>query len=293
MRTSPSAPTLAGPGGFCRAASSLRGERSLLRALVAVAFLLLSAVMIWGAFIMGSDTNEGALFVNLGTEIFGILITVALVEWLFERRRLQDRARELAWSIFHALERAVWVWQGGPRQLGTDALLGLIHGIRKNDPLPQFTRTLLVNLGTQSREALDKESMAIKLIPGMKGAVDDLTSLRALTDGDSAVSIRMVAEVLESGTLGLAKVLHLSTQPIPAALVRYRDSSERAQEERYYHGKGWTPRAQGGGASDAPGGATGIAGERERGVGEGSGGRAGSDGSPDIPPAGDERPRTA
>lgn len=222
----------------------------MLRATVAVGFLVLSAVMVWRAFVVGAESDEGALFINLGTEIFGILITVALVEWLFERRRLQDRARELAWSIFHALERAVWVWQGGPRQLGGDALLGLIHGIDKNDALPQFTRTLLVTLGSQSREALDKEASAIRLLPGLKPSLEDLTSLRALTDGDSAVSIRMVAEVLESATGGIARVLNLSAQPIPAALIRYRDSSEEAQEERYYHGKGWTPRTETGGSGN-------------------------------------------
>lgn len=233
----------------------------MLRALVVLCFLLVSAALIWGAFVTGSETNEGALFINLGTEIFGILITVALVEWLFERRRLQDRAREMAWGIFHSLERAVWVWQGGPRQLGTEALLGLIHGIRKDDPLPQFTRTLFVNLGTQSREALDREAPAIKLIPGMGAALHDLTSLRALTDGDSAVSIRMVAEVLESAAVGLGKVLNLSVQPIPAALVRNRDSSVRAQEERYYHGQGWTPRAQDGGRVGADGDQEGPSGD--------------------------------
>lgn len=220
-------------------------EKRVLRAIVALAFLVVSTLMIWGAFLVGSDSNEGSLFINLGTEIFGILITVALVEWLFERRRLQDRARELAWSVFHSLERAVWVWQGGPSQMGTDALLGLIHGIGMTDPLPKFTRTLLVSLGSQSREALDKEASAIRLLPGMEPALEDLTSLRSLSDGDSAVSMRMVTEVLESATTGLGQVLHLSTQPIPAALIRYRDSTERAQEERYYAGKSWTPKAAG------------------------------------------------
>lgn len=57
--------------------------------------------MVWIAFQVGVNTPNGTLFVNLGTEIFGILITVALVEWLFERRRLQDRGRELAWSVLH------------------------------------------------------------------------------------------------------------------------------------------------------------------------------------------------
>jgi hypothetical protein len=137
--------------------------------------------------------------------------------------------------------------------MGTDSLLGLIHGIGKTDPLPRFTRTLLVNLGSQSREALDKEAPAIRLLPGMEPALEDLTSLRSLSDGDSAVSIRMVTEVLESATTGLGQVLHLSTQPIPAALIRYRDSTERAQEERYYAGKSWTPKAEGRGESGVAG----------------------------------------
>jgi hypothetical protein len=207
-------------------------EKYVLRAIIALGFLVVSTLMIWGAFLVGADSNEGSLFINLGTEIFGILITVALVEWLFERRRLQDRGRELAWNVFHALERAVWVWQGGPSQMGTDALLGLIHGIGKTDPLPQFTRTLLVNLGSQSREALDKEAPAIRLLPGMEPALADLTSLRSLSDGDFGVWIRMVRE---------------------AALIRYRDSTERAQEERYYAGKGWTPKAEGRGKSKGGG----------------------------------------
>ncbi len=228
-------------------------EKFVLRAIIALGFLVVSTLMIWGAFIVGADSDEGSLFINLGTEIFGILITVALVEWLFERRRLQDRGRELAWNVFHSLERAVWVWQGGPIQMGTDSLLGLIHGIGKTDPLPRFTRTLLVNLGSQSREALDKEAPAIRLLPGMEPALEDLTSLRSLSDGDSAVSIRMVTEVLESATTGLGQVLHLSTQPIPAALIRYRDSTERAQEERYYAGKSWTPKAEGRGESGVAG----------------------------------------
>ena len=63
----------------------------------------------------------------------------------------------------------------------------------------------------------------------------------------------MVSEVLEAATTGLGQVLHLSTQPIPAALIRYRDSTERAQEERYYAGKGWTPKAESRGRSKGAG----------------------------------------
>ncbi|RMH20294.1 MAG: hypothetical protein D6701_03975, partial [Gemmatimonadetes bacterium] len=81
----------------------------MIRWLVATAFLVASAGTILAAFMVGPETGSGTLLVNLGTEIFGILITVAVVEWLFERRRLQDRAREQAWNVLHGLERAVWV----------------------------------------------------------------------------------------------------------------------------------------------------------------------------------------
>lgn len=204
----------------------------MLRWIVATTFLVVSVTMIWTAFVIGPNTGMGTLLVNMGTEVFGILITVAVVEWFFERRRLQDRARERAWSTLHALERAVWIWQGGPRRLGTEELLGLISGIRENHPIAAASRTLMVNLGTQCRDILDREAQALRSLPGLTPALEDLGSLRSLRDGDSSVSIRMVAEILESAATSLALVLGQSTQRIPAGLIRYRDASESAQMER-------------------------------------------------------------
>lgn len=204
----------------------------MLRWIVATTFLLVSVTMIWTAFAIGPNTGMGTLLVNMGTEVFGILITVAVVEWFFERRRLQDRARERAWSTLHALERTVWVWQGGPRRLGTEELLGLIAGIRASNPIAPSSRTLMVNLGTQCRDILDREAQALRSLPGLAPALEDLGSLRSLRDGDSSVSIRMVAEILESAAMALALILGQSTQRIPAGLIRYRDASEKAQDER-------------------------------------------------------------
>ncbi len=212
----------------------------MIRAAVASAFLIISASLIWLAFFLGADTPKGTLFINLGTEIFGILVTVAVVEWFFERRRLQDRGRELSWRLYHSLERVVWIWQGGPQQAGSEELLGIISGIRSDDPVPRFTRTLLVNLGMQAREAIDKEAAAVASLVGLKDSVEDMQSLRSLRDGDSAVSVRMVAEILEASATGLARVLGQSTQRLPSGLIRYRDPSEEAQQQRYYdlgHGR--------------------------------------------------------
>ena len=207
------------------------------RAIVAAALLIISVSLVGLAFFLGAATPRGTLFINLGTEIFGILVTVAVVEWFFERRRLQDRGRELSWRLFHSLERVVWIWQGGPQQPGSEELLGIVSGIRSNDPVPRFTRTLLVSLGTESRAALDKEAAAVASLVGLKEPLDDMQSLESLRDGESGVSVRMVAEILESSATGLSRVLGQSTQRLPAGLIRYRDPSVEAQQQRYYdHG---------------------------------------------------------
>src|SRR6187455_1582420 len=84
---------------------------------IAVAFLLLSIGSVSSAVFVDANTPAGLVaeqvLINLGTEIFGILVTLAVVDLFLERRRLQERGRELAWASLHAIERVVWVWQGG------------------------------------------------------------------------------------------------------------------------------------------------------------------------------------
>lgn len=210
----------------------------MLRVALVVGFLVLSAGLILAAFLGPSDGLSSSLLINLGTEVFGILVTVAVVEWLFERRRLQDRARQLAWSTLHAMERAVWVWQGGPRRLGTEELLGLIGAISPDDPMPPSTQALLTNLGARAKEVLQRDAGTLRSLPGLREALDDLTSLNSIREGGSPVSLRMVSEVLESSALGLARVLGQPTERMSAGLIRYRDSSLEAQEERYNDSEG-------------------------------------------------------
>ncbi len=209
----------------------------MVRLTFAIIALLISASLLGIAwFLRGSPTFEtlASILINLGTELFGIVVTVAVVDWLFERRRLQDRARELAWSVLHALERVVWVWQGGPRGLKTDEILGLISAVRPDDPLADCTRTLLINLGNRSREVLDKEPKSLGSLPGLTDALEELVSLRSLRDSGSSVSLRMVTEVLDSSTVNIAEVLGLPSQMLPSGLIRYRDAALETQESRYY-----------------------------------------------------------
>jgi hypothetical protein len=210
----------------------------VIRALVAGAFLVLAAGMLWLAFVIGTGTTLGDLFMNLGTEIFGIVITVAIVEAFLERRRLQNRGRQLAWDTLHAAETAVWVWQGGPREMDTDEMLGILNAVHEDDPLPDFTEGLFLNLGTRSRRLLNNDPEAVSALPGFMDALEQFSRLSAIRDGKESMPPRKIADILDEGTRPLARALGQPTERHLASLIRYRDPSLQNQERRHHGGRG-------------------------------------------------------
>lgn len=208
----------------------------MVRTLLALATLLLSGSAVGLAWWLRDRPDletARSILVNLGTEFFGIVVTVAVVDWLFERRRMHERARELAWSVLHDIERVVRVWQGGPPGMESDELLGLITSIESDDTPSESCQALLVHLGQRSRELSDKEPRTMAASPPLKGALQELGGLRSLRDGSSPTSVRMVSEILDTSAVQLGKVLGLSTQRFPAGLIRFRDPAPDAQERRY------------------------------------------------------------
>lgn len=206
----------------------------MFRAALTAFFLLFSALLVWAAFQVGTDRTAGDLLLNLGTETMGIVLTVTIVDWFFERRRLQARARQLSWGALHQLEHAVWVWQGGPRQLETDELLGILSAVGPNDPLPEFTQNLLLSLGTRSKQALKDEPMAVRAVPGLEDAFQQLARLSSIRDGGELPPPRKIADIMSSGVSHLALVLGLPDEYIPARLIRYRDPTVARQEQRHF-----------------------------------------------------------
>jgi hypothetical protein len=210
----------------------------MLRAVVTSSFLLLAVIVLWMAFVVGTDTSYGTLFINLGTEIIGIVITVAVVEWFFERRRLLTRGRQLAWDSLHATQTAVWVWQGGPREMETDELLGVLNAVHEDDPLPDFTEGLFLNVGTRSRRLLNNDPQAVAALPGYMDALEHFARLSSMRDGRSSMPSRKVADILEQGSQALARALGQPTERHLASLIRFRDPSLESQERRHHGGRG-------------------------------------------------------
>lgn len=200
--------------------------------------LIVAALVVWFAYVIGAREGHDALsvnlLVNLGTEIMGIVITVAVVEWFFERRRNFERGKQVAWSALHAIEHVVWVWQGGPRQIETDQILGILRSISDADPLPDFTQNLLLSLGTRSKQTLHNDQAALESHKGLMTAFEELARLSAIREGGRVLAPRTVADVLEEGVGRVARVLGQPEEPMPGRLIRYVDSAEGAQEVRYF-----------------------------------------------------------
>lgn len=210
----------------------------MLRAVVTAGFLTIAALVLWAAFLAGTETSTGNLFINLGTEIIGIVITVAVVEWFFERRRLHNRGRQMAGNALHAVEHAVWVWQGGPRQMDTDEVRGILHAVGEDDPMADFTEGLFLNIGTRARRLLSNDPETVSALPGFMNALEHLARLSAIRDGKDRMSSRKVADILDEGTAELAKALARPTERHLASLIRYRDPSVESQERRHFGGGG-------------------------------------------------------
>jgi len=210
----------------------------MLRAIVTTGFLTVAAIILWLSFVVGVETSWGSLFVNVGSEIIGIVITVAVVEWFFERRRLHGRGRQLAWDALHAVEHAVWVWQGGPREMDTDEVRGILNAVHEDDPIPDFTEGLFLSIGTRSRRLLNNDPAAVAAVPGFMNGLEQLARLSALRDGRTGMPPRKIADILDEGTAELAKALGKPTERHLASLIRYRDPTAESQERRHFGGTG-------------------------------------------------------
>lgn len=205
------------------------------RLVIPAGFLVIAGAVIWSAFHVEEPTRQ-SLLINLGTEIVGIILTVAVVEYFFERRKNLERGRQVAWSALHAVEHAVWVWQGGPRSIETDQLLGILGAVTDESPLPDFTQNLLLGIGTRAKQALHNEDRALASMPHLMLGYEELSRLDAIREGGKVKPSKRVAEILELSTRALARALQLSDEPMPARLIRYVDDSEEAQELRYFGG---------------------------------------------------------
>lgn len=205
----------------------------MFRVILAAVFLLASSGLIWIDLSGRAGATFGEVLGDLGTEMFGILVTIALVDWVLERRRKQDRAREVAWNVLAEVQHAVWVWQGGARQQSPGDLLGLISGIKEADEMEPFTEGLFLSVAFHAQSTLQTESAALKSLSGLLDVFKEIEQLSSIENLKPQAKVRVSVEVLSEAVGGLAKALRQPTEWMPSGLIWHVDPAKEAQEKRY------------------------------------------------------------
>lgn len=210
-----------------------RTERRMNRLWFAIPFVVLGvAAIVWGLLQPGAPSFESVVL-DLGAETIGLALTVAVVDWFLERRRLQAAGRRLAWQVFHSIERIVWVWQGGPPRLDTGEVLSLLQDADRNGPIAPGTESLLLGLAVESRRLLKADHDAVDAFAGLEGCLGDLTLFANVARETRTPSVGSMVSTLLDVTKRLAKLLDLSADSVvPARLIRGRDPSLEAQASR-------------------------------------------------------------
>jgi hypothetical protein len=206
----------------------------MFRVLLTAGFLALGSLVLLLSVYLGAEGTSGALLLNLGTEILGIVLTIAIVDWLFERRRRSADARAMAWEVLHSIDELVWVWQGGKRELNVDELLALLDVVGQSDPIAHFTEDLLMDLGTRSGNTLRLRQEITEASADLKQALETLTALTSIRDTPNRSS-QEVGAILREATLALVRYLGQETltdsrQQFPLE----RDPDPKRQEWRRF-----------------------------------------------------------
>ncbi len=205
----------------------------MLRWVISLFFVLVAAGIIWLAFQGDAESQASALWLNLGTEMIGIVATIAIVDWLLERGRTADERRRMAWTVLHDLDHAVWVWQGGRREFEFGELLAALNGANEADAFPPFTQNLIMNIGARASNTLRNRGDLVRAHRDLKAGLEALAPLARMRDHPAALPGTSVRDCLYTAAISLGNVVKLS----PTDLTSDRhliNADPEAQEFRHY-----------------------------------------------------------
>lgn len=206
----------------------------MLRIAIAVGLFLLALIMITVSMLLPDTTDFKDLFLNLGSEIIGITITVAIVNWLIERSKMREEAQRIAWSMLHDIDHAVWVWQGGRREFHLDELVAILDLIEPTDRVMPFTQNLMANLGVRAADTLRLQSGLMRVHVRLKHAMTYLSGLGQIRELNTIATPSFIVDAIKSAITNLAHTTGQQIHTGQFGVARtFRDASPTAQESRY------------------------------------------------------------
>lgn len=209
---------------------------------IAAIFLAAAVVMIAVEFVLvltglasGSIADTiGGMLGNLGSEIIGLALTVAIIDWLIERKRTHEQVRQLAWQMLHDVDHAFWVWQGGRREFHLDELVALLNIANPKDPLPQFTEEMFINLGIRASDILRLQPRLMAHDRRLRAAMKSLSGLAQIREAKNLVDANYIIDGLKNAVANLAEMTGQNPHAGEfAAAKSFRDPTEEGQARRY------------------------------------------------------------
>jgi hypothetical protein len=207
---------------------------------ISLAIFVGAVIFIAIGFFIGNQTIQSVLL-NLGTEALGILITIAGIDKLEERRRIVENIEAMAWRYLNRIDIIVWIWQGGRKEFSMDELFSLLDATQDDDPIHPETMKLLCKLGDTANHKLKAHyhKTSIEASPRMKDAFKALYPLFAMQDSNALLPPKEIAKCLRSAIEGfrdcLPKDVDLDSD-FPFVDPSKRENSLTAQSSRLFNG---------------------------------------------------------
>lgn len=207
-----------------------------LKGIVVLACAVLAVLIGWAW--AARPSHEGFLsdlLVNFASEAWGFILTVFLVNFLLRRHHLDSEARQLARSILHDIDHAVWVWLGGRREFGLAESRALLEKVDDTARPARFTESMLIALGSRAAGALRIHPQSLERQPALRAALETLVPLAGLRDGPPGSSIQpaVVAAMLLKAEQPLCAAGRVAVEAVPATAEPACDPSPAGQRWRH------------------------------------------------------------
>ena len=205
------------------------------RIIIGSALILLSLISILLSVFFSESLGKWAdVFGGLGTEGTGIALTVIIVDWLLERKRMREEVVRLAWRLMHEIDNCVYMWQGGRREFHLDEMAALLQMVESRDKVAPTTEIVLVQLGVKASDAVRLQSKLLRFDKRLAGSLRPLTGLAQLKELGSIASAEYVRDSLTQALHGLATISGQGIEMTQSNVARQlRDASGAAQKKRY------------------------------------------------------------
>lgn len=203
------------------------------RLLIIIFFLISSLFTLLFVYLGNVSQITAGILANLGTGFIGTALTVLVVDWLYERRSLDEQCRNIALSILLEFDHVIWVWQGGSRSFNVNQMYTLLKNSEKSDLLPYFTQNLFMRLGSKCATHLNLNGKDISRQKDLFDALEKLSSLEIIRDGN--FKFLETKELLISAVPLLASACKIETPKIiTLPITAHRTTSEEHQHYRHF-----------------------------------------------------------